>query len=332
MTTARHTPMVSVAMIAYNKADVIGDAIEGVVNQITDFGIELIVVDDASTDSTWSTILQWQERYPLIVKPFRNKANKGLQGNYLEAFKHCRGKYMAICDADDYWISTDKLATQIGYMESHPDCAITFHRVVNLYEANGTMSLSNGGQKTECTIADLSRSNFITNLAVVYRRELVDLTDLPSWILDDRSPDYAMHMLYAAKGSIHYFKKPMGLYRIASGSAWSMTERYKKLAMSLTVREHLMRQFADDAIVVAGLREASTNILLNMVCAAADNTERRNFAIEKLLRLGAYDSAEAIERKVDSLLKSKPTLKKRLMSAAREAVSRLLPVPRPAHS
>lgn len=127
----REVPKVSVLMIAYNKEQYIGEAIAGVVHQRCDFPIELIVMDDCSTDRTADIVKGWQARYPEIVNYHRNERNLGLQGNYLAGFKHCQGEYLAICDADDYWFYKKKLAKMVGYMDEHPECAISFHRVVN---------------------------------------------------------------------------------------------------------------------------------------------------------------------------------------------------------
>lgn len=319
-------PMVSVAMIAYNKAGVIADAIKGVVKQKTDFPFELIIVDDLSTDNTYNIAAEWAERYPEIIKLYRNSKNIGLQRNYLEAFSHCKGKYLAICDADDYWFCDKKLATQVKYMESNPDCAITFHRVVNYYEADNSKSLSNGGQQADTSITELSRSNFITNLSVVYRKNLVDLSQLPIWITDDKSPDYALHMLYASHGKIHYFSKPMGVYRISSGSSWSMTEKFEKLKMSLIVREHLMDTFAGQQDIIAGLEQATINILLHMIIAAENDNAKIMFARKRLMNYGNY-SDESITSAINRIRTAKPSLKKRLLTPARIFVSRFIPLP-----
>jgi len=75
MQRCEHIPMVSVAMIAYNKERLIARAIEGVVRQRAPFAIELIIVDDASTDATLGVARMWQERYPEIIKVFANKTN-----------------------------------------------------------------------------------------------------------------------------------------------------------------------------------------------------------------------------------------------------------------
>lgn len=151
-------PVVSVVMIAYNKEAYIADAIKGVVKQRFDAPFELLVLDDCSTDSTAAIIREWQGRYPEVVRYIRNERNLGLQRNYLEAFRHCRGRYMAICDADDYWCYRGKLKCMVRYMDTHPDCAISFHRVINYYEASGEKSFSNPATPADTTMNELSRS------------------------------------------------------------------------------------------------------------------------------------------------------------------------------
>lgn len=291
----------------------------GLVKQNGDFRLRLIIMDDCSTDRTGEIALDWQRRYPGIIEYHRNERNLGLQGNYLAAFRLVTADYMAICDADDYWISSRKLARQTEYMELHPECALTFHRVVNYYEESGEKSLSNGGQQTDCTIKELSRSNFITNLSVVYRRELVDLCDLPEWIRTDRSPDYAMHLLYAAHGTIHYFRRPMGVYRKAAGSSWSLTEQFERLKMSLIVRRNLMREFAGRNEVTEGLHAAATAILRSMG-RCADSDERTEY-----VRQQAEDLDVSVEIGATGATKPRRSLTTRI----RAAISKLVPVPKP---
>lgn len=288
--------MVSVVMIAYNKAGCIAEAIAGVVRQRTDFDVELIIMDDCSTDATPEIIREWHARYPDIIRPVRNERNLGLQGNYMAGFRLCRGKYMAICDADDYWCSRRKLARQVRYMEAHPDCHVSFHRMVNFYEDTGEKSLSNGGTKTITTLADLSRSNYITNSSVMYRRERVDLQHLPAWVADITAPDYAMHMLYAAEGHIRFFGRPMGVYRKAAGSAWSMTRQLERLRMSVAVRERLLEHYADRPEAATGLREAIA-------------------ALQRSMEREAAGTPQQVRRSV--------------LSRVRAAVSRVLPLPKP---
>lgn len=253
--------MVSVSVVAYNQEDIISDAIKGVVGQRCSFPFELVIVDDNSTDGTFDVIKEWQQRYPHIIKAYRNPKNLGLQRNYFEAFSHCTGKYLALCDGDDYWCDASKLRRQIEYMEAHPECAITFHRVVNLYEYNGTMSFSNGSQRRDTTVTDLSHANYITNLSVIYRRECVDFEALPEWFKTENPlPDYALHLLFATHGTIHYFRRPMGVYRIRKTSTWSEARRNEQLQMALTVRQKFMEYFKADPRITPGLEAACQRI------------------------------------------------------------------------
>lgn len=315
----KRKPSVDVVMIAYNKERYLDDAIAGVVKQKGDFSLRLIIMDDCSTDRTADIVRSWQKRYPEMIDCHRNERNLGLQGNYLAAFRLVTADYMAICDADDYWFSSRKLARQVEYMERHAECALTFHRVVNYYEATGEKSLSNGGQQPDCTVRELSRSNFITNLSVVYRRRLVDLQHLPGWINGDRSPDYAMHMLYAAHGGIHYFRRPMGVYRKAAGSSWSLTEQFERLNMSLIVRRNLMREFEGHDDVTGGLHDASAAILRSMG-RCADTPERMAYVKRQAEELGVVVETGGGEA---------PAGRRGMLSRIRAALSKAVPVPRP---
>lgn len=293
-------PTVSVVMVAYRQQELIGRAIKGVVRQNGPFDVELIVVDDCSPDATYERACEWQRRYPGVIKVFRNSRNVGLRQNYLRALQRCTGKYLAMCDADDYWCDRTKLRRQVGYMESHPECAITFHRVVNHFAGTGVKSLSNGGQKSDTTLADLSRGNYITNCSVMYRRELVRMSELEKWFSLDVWPDYPTHMLYARHGSIKYFPRPMAVYRQGGKGAWTAAGEKARLQKALTVREYLLDEFGDSSEAQAGLR------------FAMDNIRRAMQDIDSGMSLTAH----------------KPLLK-HLLTACRKAVSLFVPLPRP---
>lgn len=299
MSDSAKAPMVSVVMIAYNSAPYIDMAIKGVVNQRCDFPIQLVVCDDASTDNTREIAERWARQYPDTVEYHRNPHNLGVQGNYLEAFRHCNGKYLAFCDADDYWTCRTKLARQVGYMERHPECAICYHRVVNYYEETGEMSLSNGGgQKMQVHDAvELSQRNPITNMSVLSRASLVDLHNLPAWLGEVRLLDYAMHLLIAGSregNTIHYMSRPMGVYRRSAQAIWSEAELGKRMGMAIDVRRYLIRHFEGRPEITENLEKA--------ICAM----ERR------------------LENPETGKISRSP------LSVVRGMISRLLPVPRPA--
>lgn len=330
MANSANRPLVSVVMIAYNSERYIDDAIRGVVAQKGDFDIQLIICDDCSTDQTAKIVKKWDSLYPNIIDFHRNEENLGVQGNYLEAFKYVKGDYMAMCDADDYWTDPTKISRQVAYMESHPDCSITFHRVINYYEDSGVKSFSNGGQKIDTTFEDISRSNFITNMSVLYRRRLVDLNSLPKWLNKVRLVDYPMHMFYAAKGNIHYFNRPMGVYRQSESAIWSMAQQIYRQEMALLVRLHLLEYFSDQKVNLEDLRTASKNILVAMIADDPENAHLKEALPEYMQKIGPSLTEEAMQLEAS---KRKQTAKtpftKRLLRNIRIAVSRFIPVPRP---
>ncbi len=234
-------PKVSVIMIAYNQAATIGEAIRSVVLQRAPFPFELIVADDASTDSTLGVARQWQERYPDIVRIIARPANLGLQANFLDAWAQARGEYIAICEGDDHWCSRHKLRRQAAWLDAHPDCSLVFHRVWNHYADTRTLSLSNPRQPRDITLESLARANVITNLSVMYRA--IPAAELPAWISSVKLFDYAFHSLHLARGNGRFLPRPMAVYRRYSRGIWS-GDPLRALRLALDVREHLIAHFA----------------------------------------------------------------------------------------
>lgn len=332
-------PKVSVIMIAYNQEATIDEAIRSVVRQRAPFPFELIVADDASTDSTAARAQEWQRRYPAIVRVVAREKNLGLQANYLDAWSRARGEYIAICEGDDHWCSPHKLRRQAAWLDSHPECALTFHRVVNHYADTRTMSLSNPGQPGEMTLEDLARGNTITNLSVMYRA--LPHSELPGWLSEIKLFDYAIHSLHAARGTIHYMRRPMAVYRRYSRGIWSGDEMRAWL-LALDVRERLMNHFHDSRPeAVKGYLAAYVNIAAAVIDTArsrgdnatADDTVRR--LRQATARFGSGEITDSgIRQAIDArraILASRTTLRGRLLHTAtilRATLSRLLPVPR----
>ncbi len=114
-------PLVSVWMAAYYVGDYIGQAIESILCQKTDYPYEIVINDDCSGDNTWQVISDYAEKYPDIIRAKRNEQNLGLSANVLDTKTRCRGKYIVNLSGDDYWIDENKIQKQADFLESHPD-------------------------------------------------------------------------------------------------------------------------------------------------------------------------------------------------------------------
>jgi len=119
-------PLISVFMLTYNHALYIAQAIEGVLQQETNFPIELVIGEDCSTDSTREIVLNYQQKYPNIIRVIYSENNVGTNKNIHRVRKACRGKYIAFCEGDDYWHDPYKLKKQVDYLESHPECGLVY--------------------------------------------------------------------------------------------------------------------------------------------------------------------------------------------------------------
>jgi glycosyltransferase involved in cell wall biosynthesis len=91
---------------------------------------EVLIHDDASTDNTATIIREYEEKYPDIIKPIyqiENQYSKGVKISFVYQFSRARGKYIAVCEGDDYWTDPYKLQKQVDFMEANDDVSMCFH-------------------------------------------------------------------------------------------------------------------------------------------------------------------------------------------------------------
>ena len=130
------TPTVSVVMITYNHEAYIQQAIEGVLMQECDFKVELIIADDNSPDNTEVVVKKILSEHSKAswIKYTKHNANKGMNSNFIWATKQCKGKYIAICEGDDYWTDSNKLQKQVDFLEKNKDYGLVSTLRENLYQ------------------------------------------------------------------------------------------------------------------------------------------------------------------------------------------------------
>lgn len=112
---------VSVVIITYFSQEFIAEAIESVLMQKTKYRYEIVISDDCSKDSTQEILKKYEKDYPDKIRLFFNKENVGLSMNNYLARCQCRGRYIAVLDGDDYWISEKKIQEQVDFLDSHPN-------------------------------------------------------------------------------------------------------------------------------------------------------------------------------------------------------------------
>lgn len=187
-------PLVSICCLAYNQEKYIRQTLESLLMQRTSFSYEIIVHDDASTDNTRKIIEEYASNFPHTIKPVFQKENKysksGFNFQYKYVFPKAIGKYIAICDGDDYWIDPLKLQKQVDFLESHPDYGLVHTKAAKYYEASETFAGTAGhnfddfeGLLTECSVAH-SSTCFRNDLMIEYI-ENIKPQERTTWTTDD---------------------------------------------------------------------------------------------------------------------------------------------------
>ena len=124
-------PAVSVAMVTFEQERFIAEAIESVLAQeFTDW--EIVVGDDHSGDATVEVARFYQRAHPTRVRILSADTHMGPRANYIRTLGACRGRYIVQLDGDDYFTSPQKLATQVEFLDTNPDCALTFHASIDV--------------------------------------------------------------------------------------------------------------------------------------------------------------------------------------------------------
>lgn len=146
-------PEVSVICIAYNQEKVISRCLDGFVNQKTDFKYEVIVHDDCSTDGTLDVILSYEKKYPDLFVVITEEENQFLKAANFDdiIMPYVRGRYIAVCEGDDYWCNQMKLQKQYDFMGVHPECSLVCHNtIINDLGSNGPLQMFNDWKDIHC--------------------------------------------------------------------------------------------------------------------------------------------------------------------------------------
>lgn len=223
---------VSVLIVTYNHEKYIAEALDSVLMQEVDFGYEIVIGEDFSTDNTRDILIDYQRKHPDKIRLLLQEKNFGFYGkyNFILTFHACRGQYIAMLEGDDYWTSPEKLQKQVDVLDNNPDCAICFHNVMVIYEDPPELShpfyvqdpngpFMQGKPRPISTLEDLIKGNFIQTPSVMFRSRHFE--KLPNWFHMAFPGDWALNILNAQHGNIRYIDEVMGVYRVHSGGAWS---------------------------------------------------------------------------------------------------------------
>lgn len=218
--------IVSISCITYNHAPYIRQCLDGFLMQQTDFAFEVLVHDDCSTDGTTEIIKEYEAKYPDIIKPMYEEENQYQQGNPAGSaiwnFPRALGKYIAMCEGDDYWIDPLKLQKQVNILESNEECSLVVSNGKYLFEGTGLIkSIDPLGNRDSgiIPIEDIFEEigGLIPTASMMFRSAL---SKMPDFFYKAPVGDKPIRMWLAVNGSVFYLKEETLVYRIGSISSF----------------------------------------------------------------------------------------------------------------
>ncbi len=222
---------VSVSCTTYNHAPYIRKCFEGFLMQKTTFSFEVLVHDDASTDGTREIIEEYVVKYPNLFFPIyqtKNQYSKGVRGIMAKFnFSRCRGKYIALCEGDDYWQDPMKLQKQVDFMEQNPDFSGIHHKVLYV-DKEGSLLGESDRVLSDYFIAsyeDLVQGNMIHTCSFLFNTKSLKYQGEYIWKLSHDFHDIYLFLSVALSGKIKYSDEVMATYRRGVGVMQAYTKK-----------------------------------------------------------------------------------------------------------
>ncbi|WP_147289828.1 glycosyltransferase [Anaerosacchariphilus polymeriproducens] len=218
-------PIVSISVLTYNHENYIRQALDSFLVQKTNFPFEILIHDDASTDKTQDIIREYQEKYPDKIFPICQNENQYSKGIFTVSanfnFPRARGKYIAFCEGDDYWIDMDKLQKQVDYMEGHEKCSMYIH-AADLVTVNNEYIRDSRPFLKDCEllIEDvIDERELYPSASMLFRTDYVKT--LPDFYYHAPVGDIPLHLYMSTKGYIYYKNEKMSAYRLGGADSWT---------------------------------------------------------------------------------------------------------------
>lgn len=290
--------LVSVIMPVYNRVDTIKRAVDSVLSQ-TYSNIELIVVDDGSTDNTLSIIQSYADDRIRVLCQEHGGANKARNYGIVNA----KGDYIAFQDSDDEWLP-DKLRIQIEQMETQGYMAC--YSAYNLCENGVILTVpfyySNIDKYQTNLRKTLMKHNAIGTPTLVIRREVLKL--IGDEYFDERMPrlqDYDFVIRVAKCVEIGYVSRPLvNAFKTSNSISADRIALYKAISyLIIKHRDFLdVRQFLEIFIASNDIMLDVDSVLidgLDMIQKALDKTVRKSINVKDMLI--AYAAKQAKSQK-----------------------------------
>ena len=242
-------PLASISCATYNHEPFIRQCLDHLLAQKTNFPFEIVIHDDASTDGTKEIIAAYALKYPNIIFPYYQTENqyskgvRGLQSRY--NYPRCRGRYIAICEGDDYWPDPSKLQHQVDFLERHEEYVLTFHDfsvVDDKSQVIDASPLPNRNQR-DASSEDLILGRLLTMTVTLCFRNVI--TGFPPEKYKVTNGDTFLISMLGHYGKGKWMGDVIGkaMYRSHAGGIWSMVNSDEKLPVRVNTYYWLYKYY-----------------------------------------------------------------------------------------
>jgi len=224
--------------------------------QKTDFNYEILIGEDCSTDNTRKIVENYVDLYPEKVKLITSEKNVGARKNLQRLFENSQGKYIAVCEGDDYWTDPNKLQQQVHYMEKHSDCSMCFHasEILQANKRKTGMIIRPYNEDKVSPIEDIiaGGGGFCPTGSLFYPKEL--LKDIPTFYREAHVGDYPLQLILSSKGYVYFMKRCMSVYRIGVEGSWT-NRMFKKES----IKENMINILQGDIVLLNEFNKFTNN-------------------------------------------------------------------------
>ncbi len=247
--SSKNSPLVSVCVQTYNQESYIRECLDGILMQQTTFPYEIILGEDESSDGTRDICKAYAKKHPDKIRLFLRSrkdviyinGNATGRYNFIENLKACSGKYIALCEGDDYWTDPLKLQKQVDFLEGNLEFGICFHNVVesNIFTKSRNVI---PGVKTDqiFTVYDYVLNNKTATCSILFRADVLK-EGIPSWFallpFGDLGVILSVLKVYNKKGMV--LRDEMGVYRVHEGGIHGAFQKSDK-GLIKAYEQHLM--------------------------------------------------------------------------------------------
>lgn len=239
-------PLVSICCITYNHEKYISECLEGLLKQKSNFPLEIIIHDDASKDNTKQIVQEYINLHPTLINPIfqtENQYSKGKKPLIDFVFPRAKGKYIALCEGDDYWTDPLKLQKQVDFLETNPDYVMCYHDATIVDEKGLIIKASKlrDNLKRDFSCEELIQGKMILTLTLCFRNVI---KDFPDELFQSFNGDKFLTSLLGGFGKGKYMadiKKAM--YRQHSGAIWSKLDKITQVYNNGVTRVWLHRYY-----------------------------------------------------------------------------------------